>query len=57
MRIGIALLVVMAFVSGCASGTPARSFSVTTQVQGMELRDLQSHPGTASVGCTYSVNW
>lgn len=58
MRIGIALIfVVTVFMSGCASTKSTRSFSVTTQVRGMDLRDLQSSPGTAECGCTYSVTW
>lgn len=53
----IALLLVVTVVSGCASTKPTRSFSVTTQVRGMDLRDLQSKPGTAQASCTYSVTW
>jgi PBP1b-binding outer membrane lipoprotein LpoB len=50
--VGVALL-----LSGCVSHSHNQTFSVTSQVRSMELRDLQTNPGIAECGCTYSVTW
>jgi PBP1b-binding outer membrane lipoprotein LpoB len=50
--IGVTLL-----LSGCVSPSHKQTLSIASQVRGMELRDLQTSPGTAECGCTYSVTW
>lgn len=54
----IALIVgVVLLLSGCVSPSHKQTLSITSQVRSMELRDLQTNPGTAECSCTYSVTW
>jgi hypothetical protein len=52
----IALLLVVILASGCVTPMHKQSLQVTTQVRGMDPRNLHN-TGTAECSCTYSVSW